>query len=211
MSSNAIPVVAEVAERVRSLRIDMEISPEEMAQATDMSVDEYLLHESGSEDFTFTFLHKCAKKLGVDLTEILTGDSPKLKGYSLVRAGEGLDVKRRVGFEYLHKAPYFDGKLCEPFVVRAPYCEEEQNAPIPVNKHSGQELDFILEGKLKFTYGGHVEILEPGDCVLYDSGNEHGTIAIDGEDCLFLAIVIPQRDVCTGLEKGCCTTDACNK
>ncbi len=199
MSSSMIPVVAEVAERVRSLREDMEISPEEMARATDMGVDEYLAHESGEEDFTFTFLHKCARKLGVDLTEILTGDSPRLKGYSLVRAGEGLDVKRRVGFEYLHKAPYFDGKLCEPFVVRAPYSEAEQLAPIPVNKHAGQELDFILEGKLKFTYGGHAEVLEPGDCVLYDSGNEHGTVAVGGQDCVFLAIVIPQREIDEGI------------
>ncbi len=199
MSSSMIPVVAEVAERVRSLREDMEIAPEEMAEATDMSVEEYLKHESGEEDFTFTFLHKCARKLGVDMTEILTGDSPRLKGYSLVRAGDGLDVKRREGFEYLHKAPGFKGKLCEPFVVRAPYDPSEQFAPIPTNKHVGQELDFILEGQLKFTYGGQTEILNPGDCVLYDSGNEHGTIATGGADCVFLAIVIPQKSIDEGI------------
>ena len=163
---------------------------QEMAEATGRTVAEYAAQESGDQDMSFTFLYKCAERLGVDVIDILTGESPHLKGYSLTRAAEGLSIKRRASFEYLHKAPFFRNKQCEPFLVTAPYNEEEQSQPIHLSYHAGQELDYVLSGKLRFAYENHVEELEPGDCLLYDSGRGHGMIATGGEPCTFLAIVM---------------------
>ncbi|MDD6785752.1 MAG: XRE family transcriptional regulator [Eggerthellales bacterium] len=184
----------EVAGRIRSLREDLDITMQEMAEATGRSVAEYSAQESGEQDLSFSFLYKCAERLGVDVIEILTGESPHLKGYSLTRANEGLPIRRRAGFEYLHKAPHFRNKQCEPFVVTAPYIEEEQNQPIHLSKHAGQEFDYVLSGKLRFAYENHVEELEPGDCLLYDSGRGHGMIATGGEPCTFIAIVMKPDD-----------------
>lgn len=189
------PNIKEVAGRIRALREDMDLTMQEMADATGRSVAEYAAQESGEQDLSFTFLYKCAERLGVDVIELLTGENPHLTGYSLTRATDGLSIKRRAGFEYLHKAPHFKGKLCEPFLVTAPYLEEEQEQPIHLSRHAGQEFDYILSGKLRFAYEGHVEELEAGDALLYDSGRGHGMIAIDGEPCTFLAIVIrPHED-----------------
>ena len=93
------PNIKEVAGRIRSLREDMDITQQEMADATGRSLSEYAAQESGEQDLSFTFLYKCAKKLGVDVIEILTGENPHLSGYTLTRAGEGLSIKRRAGFE----------------------------------------------------------------------------------------------------------------
>ena len=189
------PNLKEVAGRIQALREDLDITMQEMAEATGRSVAEYAAQESGEQDLSFTFLYKCAARLGVDVIELLTGETPQLKGYCLTRAGEGLSIKRRAGFEYLHKAPHFQNKSCEPFWVNAPYLEEEQDKPIHLSKHTGQEFDFILSGKMRFAYEDHIEELEPGDCVLYDSGRGHGMIAIGGEPCTFLALVMkPEED-----------------
>lgn len=189
------PNIKEVAGRIRALREDMDLTMQEMADATGRSVAEYAAQESGEHDLSFTFLYKCAERLGVDVIELLTGENPHLTGYSLTRAADGLSIKRRAGFEYLHKAPHFKGKLCEPFLVTAPYLEEEQNEPIHLSRHAGQEFDYILSGKMRFAYEDHVEELEAGDALLYDSGRGHGMIATDGEPCTFLAIVIrPHED-----------------
>ncbi len=184
------PNIKEVAGRIRALREDCDLTMQEMAEATGRSVAEYAAQESGDQDLSFTFLYKCAKKLGVDVIELLTGETPHLRGYSLVRAGEGLSIKRRAGFEYLHKAPHLQNKLAEPFVVTAPYLEEEQAAPIHLSYHKGMELDFVISGHLRFAYENHTEELGPGDTVMYDSGRGHGMVAIGGEPCTFLAIVI---------------------
>ena len=184
------PNIKEVAGRIRALREDFDLTMQEMADATGRSVAEYAAQESGEQDLSFTFLYKCAKKLGVDVIELLTGETPHLKGYSLVRAGDGLSIKRRAGFEYLHKAPHLGNKLAEPFVVTAPYLEEEQDKPIHLSYHKGMELDYIISGKLRFAYEENIEEVGPGDTLMYDSGRGHGMIAIGGEPCVFLAIVM---------------------
>ena len=105
--------VKEIAERIKGLREIMEFTPEEVAEAVGVSTEEYLRHENGETDFNFTFLYKCADKLDVDIVELLTGDNPHLSFYSIVRAGTGLDIKRREGFRYEHLAYRFKNKIAE--------------------------------------------------------------------------------------------------
>lgn len=180
----------EVANRIKALREDMGLSAQEMADATGRSLAEYEAQESGREDLSYTFMSKCADAMGLDVVDILTGESPHLTGYSLERSHEGLSIKRHEGFEYLHKASRFKNRMAEPFLVTAPYLEEEQDLPIHCSRHAGQEIDYVLTGKLRFRYRDHVEEVGPGDLLYYDSGNDHGMIAIGGEPCTFLAFVL---------------------
>jgi transcriptional regulator with XRE-family HTH domain len=203
------PNVQEVANRIRSLREDLGLTVEAMAEATGRSIDEYAAQESGEEDFSFTFLYKCANAFGVDVVELLTGEAPHLKGYELVRRGEGLSIKRRAGFEYLHQAPFFSHKLCEPFVVTAPYLEDEQDKPIHLSYHAGQELDHIISGRLRFAFEGHIEELGPGDTLYYDSSHGHGMIAIGGEPCVFLAVVLKPQEPASDDGSAPSGTDSC--
>ncbi len=184
------PRIIEIAERIKTLREILEISVEEMAKATDVTVDEYCELEQGKTDFSFTFLFKCAERFGVDIVELLTGENPRLSFYTVVRKDKGLPIKRREGFTYQHLAPLFKNKYAEPFLVTAPYREEEQDKPLHLSYHEGQEFDFVLEGKLKVALEGHIEYLEAGDAIYYNSGHGHGMIATGGSDCKFLAIVL---------------------
>lgn len=186
--------ISEIAQRIRGLRQLLEISEEEMAEITGVSLEEYREYEKGENDFTFTFLMKCALRFGVDLVELLTGENPHLSFYTVVRSGNGLPIERRKGFEYRHLAYLIKNKLAEPFLVTAPYSEEEQGLPIHYSTHEGQEFDYILKGSLKVDLEGHTEILKEGDAIYYDSGHHHGMIAVGGADCDFLAIVVKQHD-----------------
>lgn len=188
------PNIAEVAGRIRALREDSGFSPEEMAHATDRTVEEYLVMESGEQDLSFTFLYRCADKLGVDMIELLTGEGPHLTGYSVVRAGKGLSIKRRANFEYQHLAPTFKHKLAEPFLVTAPFIDSEQDGEVHLSKHDGQEFDYVVSGRMRFHYEDHVEELEAGDALFYDSSRGHGMVAIGGEPCTFLAIVLKDHE-----------------
>lgn len=182
--------IVEVAERIRSLREIMDISVEEMSKAVNYSVEKYEAAERGEIDFSINFLYKCADKFGVDMVEILTGEKPHLSFYTITRKGKGLPMERRSGFNYFHLGARFKNKRCEPFLVTAPYEEDEQTRPIHLSCHEGQEYDYVLKGKMKIALGDHMEILNEGDSVLFDSSHPHGMIAVDGEDCTFLAIVL---------------------
>ncbi len=188
------PKFAEIAQRIRVLRDITGYSVEEMAEASGVSPEEYLRLEGGSNDYSFTFLYRCAEKFGVDIIELLTGENPHLTSYTVVRKGRGLPIRRREQFEYYHCAAAFKDKLAEPFYVVAPYREEEQHRPIECHSHEGQEFDYMLEGKMRFVIENHVEELGEGDSVYYDSGRQHGIIALDGKPCRFLAIVMKEPD-----------------
>ena len=181
--------IKDIAERIRALRDATGFLPEEMAEAAGVSADEYIAYENGGKDFTFTFLYGCAKKFGVDIIELLTGENPHLSGYTLVRKGKGLPIKRREGFEYGHLAYSFKGKKAEPFLVDAPYRAGEPDN-IPLSSHDGQEFNYILKGKLKFIHNGRTEYLEEGDSVFYDSSKKHGMAAANERGCTFLAVVL---------------------
>ena len=183
----------EIAARINALRLDLGLSVEDMAQATGRTPAEYAAQESGNKDLSFTFLFKCAERLHVDVVELVTGESPHLTGFSVVRAGTGASITRRAGFEYLHKGGYLKNRLCEPFLVTSPYVEAEQDAPIHLSYHEGQEFDYILSGRMRFAYEDKTVELDPGDSLIYDSGRCHGMIAIGGEPCVFLAIVVHPR------------------
>ena len=99
--------ISEIAERIRELREISELSVEEMAEAIECSKEEYIAAENGETDFSFTFIYKCAEKFGVDMIELLTGENPRLSFYSIVRNGEGIPMKRRLGFNYYHLAAHF--------------------------------------------------------------------------------------------------------
>ena len=182
--------ISEIAQRIKELRIILSLTVEELSQATGVSVEVYNKFESGTEDFSFTFLYKCADRFGVDMVELLTGETPHLTGYTIVRGGRGLSIKRRKGFDYVHLAHNFQRKMAEPFLVKAPCRESEQGGPVEMNVHAGQEFDYVLDGSLRFVYEGHEEKLDSGDSVYFNAGRAHGMIATGGRECTFLAIVM---------------------
>ena len=188
------PNIQEISRRIRALREDCGFTMQEMADATGRTVAEYAAQEAGEQDLSFTFLYKCAAKFGVDTIELLTGETPHLKGLSVVRKGDGISIKRRAGFEYLHKAPTLNERLADPFLVTTPYDPEAVEKPIHLSHHKGQELDYILSGNMRFSYEGNILELSAGDTIMYDSGRGHGMIAIGGEPCVFLAVVIEPSD-----------------
>ena len=49
----------------------------------------------------------------------------------------------------------------------------------------------MLSGSLKVQVGDHTEILEEGDSIYYNSSLPHGMIAVNGKDCVFLAMILP--------------------
>ena len=189
------PNYKEVCGRIQALREDLDITMQEMAEATGRTVSEYAAQEAGEIDPSFTFLYRCANRFGVDVIELLTGEAPHLTGYSLTRADDGLAIRRRESFEYLHKAPFFKNRIAEPFLVEAPQpAPGEEDGPLHLSRHAGQEIDYILEGRLRFAYEDREEILETGDLIMYDSGRGHGMCALDGKPCKILAFVMKPQD-----------------
>ncbi|MEE1503462.1 MAG: cupin domain-containing protein, partial [Acutalibacteraceae bacterium] len=195
MQNNSVTnKLAEVAKRIGELRDIYGFSAEEMAEKTELTLEEYLAFEQGKEDLPFTFIHKCALAFDVEITDLLEGQSAKLSTYNVTRRGKGQTTANEEGILIQNLAPMFKNKLANPYWVKYEYRSELQSKPIEVTTHSGQEFDLVIKGSLKVQVGDHTEILHEGDSIYYKSSTPHGMIAVNGEDCLFLAMVMAEDE-----------------
>ena len=186
--------LVEVAERIAELRDIYGLSQEEMAEKTGVSLLLYKAYEAGSEDLPFSFIHKCALAFGVEITDLLEGQSARLTSYTVTRKNEGVTTANEEGILIQNLAANFKNKLANPYWVTYEYSESLQSKPIEVTTHSGQEFDFVVKGALKVQVGDHAEILHEGDSIFYNSATPHGMIAVEGQDCLFLAMIMAEDE-----------------
>lgn len=179
--------IKQISKRIKELREISGISVEILSKELGISSKSYLEYESGNVDIPVSLLLEIAGKFNVELSEILTGEAPKLHTYSIVRKDKGVSVERRKDYKYQSLAYNFVNKKIEPFLVTV---EPDSNPEIHYNSHPGQEFNYVIEGILKVIINGHEVILNEGDSLFFDSGSKHGMKAMDGKTAKFLAIIL---------------------
>ncbi len=109
--------IKEVAARIKELRDILEISADDMAVNLRISPEKYLNYENGEEDIPASILYEISHKLGVEMSILLTGETPRMHYFSVTRKGQGVSVERRKQYKYQSLASNFINKKAEPFVV----------------------------------------------------------------------------------------------
>ena len=104
-NQNTANQLMEIAQRIREMRDILGYSTEKMAELTEVSAEVYRQYESGTIDLPFSFLHKCAKTFGLEITVLLEGRSAKLSGYTVTRRGQGLVTASEDGITIQDMAP----------------------------------------------------------------------------------------------------------
>ena len=182
--------IREVAERIRELREVSGFTVEEMAQRTNLSVEEYIQCEAGNRNLSIAFLYRCTLSFGVDMGDLLEGRSPKLRSYDLTRKGGGQRIEEAHHMIGYNLAADFRNRIALPLYMEIKYREGAEYEDIELVTHEGQECDIVISGHMKIQIGSRSEVLHPGDTIYYDSSTPHGMIAVNGEDCSFYAIVL---------------------
>jgi transcriptional regulator with XRE-family HTH domain len=185
----------EIGGRLAALREIEGISRDELAEKCDVTPELIEAYERGERDFSFSFLYNAARVLGVDVIDLMSGESPRLSGCCVTRAGGGYAIDRRTAYNYKHLAFTFRDKLAEPFMVTvdpAAPAEGASGGPPPPEQHShaGQEFNLMLEGRMRFYMGDLTYDLNPGDSIYFDASNAHAMRALDGKPAKFMAIVM---------------------
>lgn len=180
--------VRQIAMRITDLREISDFTVPQMAEMCGVSEEEYARYESGETDIPISFLLKLNEIFHVDMTELLTGEAPRLNKFSVTRAGKGVDIQRRDQYIYKNLGYNFVNRNIEPLYVTIPV---DVNKGLHPNSHAGQEFDYILSGVMKIVVDGHEIILRPGDSIYYDSHAPHAMTCASDEPVHFLAMVIP--------------------
>ncbi len=180
--------IKQIATRLRGLRDVLDLSEQEVADSCHIELEEYKKMESGLYDISVSALQSIARQYEVSLDVLMFGEEPKMSAYFLTRAGKGVSVERQAAYKYEALASGFRGRKADPFIVTVE--PKDENTPVHLNSHEGQELNLILEGSLKITIGGKEIILNEGDSLYFDAQQLHGMRAMNGKPCRFFAIIL---------------------
>lgn len=174
MSEN--PSIAHpIASRIREMRESLDLSPAEVASQVGLSEEAYLAYEKDASALPISTLHDIAGVFGMDFTTLLTGEAPRMGGYTLCRKGHGIVVNRNPQYHFESLAFNFKGRTMEPLVVTLTPGE----APAAPVTHGGQEFNLVLEGRMSVVIGRHEFTLDAGDSIYFDPTLPHGQYALD--------------------------------
>lgn len=178
--------IKQIALRLKELRSISGNSIKSLSEVLSIPEKAIENYESGVSDIPITFIFAAAQYYKVDITDILTGQSPKLSDFCVVKKDKGISIKRREQYEYQHLAYNFNQKKFEPFLVTVQPCESSIE---DFNSHPGQEFNYVLEGKMLVVLNGHEIILEEGDSLIFNSELQHAMKALDNKPAKFLVMI----------------------
>ena len=180
--------IKSIANRLRGLREVLELSAQEVAESCHLRVEEYMALESGESDISVNVLQTIARRYGISLDVLMFGEEPKMNAYFITRAGAGVSVERRKAYKYEALASGFRDRKADPFIVTVEPAPTA--APMHLTSHEGQEMNYVLEGRLLLSLNGKELVLNVGDRLYFDSSLPHGMKALDGRPVRFLAIIM---------------------
>lgn len=183
-SNNTPEQVVLLKKRIEYLREVLDMSTFEVADRVGITNELYVEYESGNEDIPISVIYTLATIFGVDPTELLTGDTPKVEEFSVTRKGTGIKVKRYEGYDFESLAFNYIGRNKEPMLVTISPSDETPD----LVSHSGQEFNYVVSGKIGVTIGGKTLFLSEGDSIYFDAKAPHGQFAVEGE-AKFLTVI----------------------
>ena len=176
---------AEIAARIRELRDACGFTQEELAKEIGIDVSVLRGYEEDGYNIPISVLYKIATLCGVDFTEILTGNDPRLDTHPVVKKGQGLSVERVPGYDFEDLAYRFSHKIIQPLRVRL----QPDDAQPALITHTGQEFNLVLEGKVKVLFDDKELILEEGDSIYFNPLYPHGQVCADDKPAVFLTVI----------------------
>lgn len=185
--SNLIPV----GERIKAVREGAGLTLQALAERSGYSSALLNQIENHMVSPPLGALGKIAHALGVKIGD-LWGETAR-EPYAIVRAGDRRQVSRfaskeGVSYGYTYESLGF-GKMdrnMEPFLITLEPPTVREPKP---SVHEGEEFLFVLSGRMEVHLGGHTDVLDPGDSILYDASLPHRVSCVDEGPTKVLAVI----------------------
>jgi len=178
---------SEIGKRIRECRLRKNLTLQMLADRTGYSKGYLSKVEKSDKAPPVATLSIIARELDVTVASLL-GEEPRKDNLCVVRKSERtLMASNGEEFGYVYEAlanPYAD-KHMEPFILSYP----SKDALKYSFQHDGEEMLFVLQGKIRFKYGDREFVLEEGDCVYFDSSIPHTGEPVDGEELKCLIVI----------------------
>ena len=155
---------AAVGQRIKKARLDQKLSLEMVANETGNSVDFLKEVEAGRLMPPVGSLLQLARALNIDSAALLREPEESLK--ERIREYS----KRTDNYAYETLTPGAENKHLKAFLVKVEAGREHSGVGY---RHEGEEFVYVLSGTIEITVGEHVNHLNTGDSLHFNSGIQH--------------------------------------
>jgi len=180
----------DIGKKIKELRSLAGMTLDVLAEKTGFTKGYLSRIENSEKSPPVSTLITIANALHVNLSGIF-GEMEGTEVFSMVRKSERVAMARNgtvFGYYYESLAHKFLNKSMEPYIITLPINPRE----VPMFKHKGEELLFVLEGKMKFIHGDREFVVEEGDCIYFNSNIEHSAAALGEDECKCFLVIYPQ-------------------
>ena len=177
----------EVNKRLKDFRERRKMTLLELAQKTGFSKGYLSKIENTSKAPPVSTLITLSKVLNVSISEIF-GEAQERDPACLVKKDERRMMARDgsvFGYAYETLAHKYPNKHMEPFVVTLPSTVKQNH----VFQHEGEEMVFMLEGRMKVFHGDKEFLVEEGDCIYFDARVPHHAVCQGKKEVKFLMVI----------------------
>ena len=185
----------DIGRRIREFRQSAGMTLVELAQAAGISQGYLSKIENSDNAPPVSTLLMIIRALGIGMSDLF-GETQNSKRFSLIKAGERQTVARNgsiFGYSYKTIAHDFQDRHMDPYIMTVP-ADPDRDRDFHF-KHRGEEMIFLLQGKMKFFHGSDEYTLDQGDCIYFDAGVPHNGFCIEGEEAICLMVIYtPEKD-----------------
>ena len=174
------PIPEPVGKKIKKARMSKKFTLDHVANETGFSTDYLKEVESGQAIPPVGALLQIARALEIDSGSLLKEPESKLQ--SRIKA----HTKRTDNYAYTTLTPGAENKHLKAFRV---LIEAQQDHKGVDYHHEGEEFVYVLSGKIEVVVGEHINTLEEGESLHFNSGIRHKLRSVS-DDTAELVVVI---------------------
>jgi transcriptional regulator with XRE-family HTH domain len=179
----------DIGHRIRQFRRVSGMTLNDLAKAAGISQGYLSKIENSKNAPPVSTLLMLIRVLDIKMSELF-GEESRPRKFSHVKPDERQMVARNgsiFGYSYESIAQNYQDRRMDPYIMTIP--ADLDRDPDFHFKHRGEEMMFLLEGKMKFFHDEDEYILETGDCIYFDAGVPHNGFCIEGERAVVLMVI----------------------
>lgn len=171
---------APVGQKIKTARTGKKMKLEQLANETGFSIDYLKEIESGKAIPPVGALLQISRALEIDSGALLK--EPESRMESRIKA----HTKRTENYAYSTLTPGAENKHLKAFLVTVKARQDHKGVGY---HHEGEEFVYVLTGKIEVIVGEHVNVLDKGDSLHFNSGIRHKMTNISDETAELLVVI----------------------
>ena len=169
-----------IGKKIKKARTSKKFTLDRVANETGFSIEYLKEVESGKSMLPVGALLQIARALEIDSGSLLKEPESKLE--SRIKA----QTKRTDNYAYTTLTPGAENKHLKAFRVMI---EAQQDHKGVDYHHEGEEFVYVLAGKVEVAVGEHVNILQQGESLHFNSGIRHKLRSVSDERAELIVVI----------------------